>query len=255
MIYETKGTEKIGELFKGWEESLIWSAMQGVMGKIYVTDREEPLSAMVILGDFCFFAGQPDRELVSFKPDWRSSDFIIMVPQNGEWAEVIEEVYGEKAKKVTRYAIKKEGDIFDREKLKAMAANLPEGCELKLIDEALYTGCLKEEWSRDFVSQYETWEEYRRMGLGAVVLQDGVIVAGASSYSSYEGGIEIEIGTREEYRRRGLATACGARLVLECLIRGWYPSWDARNLWSVGLSEKLGYHFSHAYDAYDILGY
>ena len=235
MIYETKGTEKIGELFKGWEESLIWSAMQGVMGKIYVTDREEPLSAMVILGDFCFFAGRPDRELVSFKPDWRSSDFIIMVPQNGEWAEVIEEVYGEKAKKVTRYAIKKEGDIFDREKLKAMAANLPEGCELRLIDEALYTGCLKEEWSRDFVSQYETWEEYRRLGLGAVVLKDGEIAAGASSYSSYEGGIEIEIGTREEYRRKGLATACGARLILECLSRGWYPSWDARNLWSVGL--------------------
>ncbi len=34
--------------------------------------------------------------------------------------------------------------------------------------------------------------------------------AGASSYSVYKGGIEIEIDTSSEYRRRGLATACGA---------------------------------------------
>ncbi len=80
-------------------------------------------------------------------------------------------------------------------------------------------------------------------------------MSGASSYSSYQGGIEIEIDTREDCRRKGLASVCGARLVLECLNRGMYPSWDAQNLWSVGLAEKLGYHFSHEYDAYEIRGY
>ncbi|MDD6328823.1 MAG: GNAT family N-acetyltransferase, partial [Lachnospiraceae bacterium] len=34
-----------------------------------------------------------------------------------------------------------------------------------------------------------------------------------------------------------------------------YPSWDAQNKWSVGLAEKLGYHFSHEYTAYEINGY
>ena len=93
------------------------------------------------------------------------------------------------------------------------------------------------------------------MGLGVVIRKDGHLAAGASSYTAYRGGIEIEIDTKKEYRRKGLACACGARLILECLSRGLYPSWDAQNKWSVALAEKLGYHFSHAYDAYEIYGY
>ena len=76
--------------------------------------------------------------------------------------------------------------------------------------------------------------------------------AGASSFSTYSGGIEIEVDTRQDHRRKGLATACAARLILACLDRGWYPSWDAQNVWSVGLAEKLGYRFSHTYTAFEI---
>ena len=77
-------------------------------------------------------------------------------------------------------------------------------------------------------------------------------MSGASSYSGYQSGIEIQIDTKESYRRKGLAYICGAKLILECLERGWYPSWDAQNLCSVALAEKLGYHFDHAYPAYEI---
>ncbi|MCM1200726.1 MAG: GNAT family N-acetyltransferase [Bacteroides fragilis] len=61
-----------------------------------------------------------------------------------------------------------------------------------------------------------------------------------------------KIDTKKEYRRRGLATVCGARLILECLDRGLYPSWDAQNPWSVVLAQKLGYHFDREYTAYEI---
>jgi len=89
--------------------------------------------------------------------------------------------------------------------------------------------------------------------LGAVVLKNGELVAGASSYSRYREGIEIEVDTRKDHRRKGLAYVCGARLILECLERGLYPSWDAQNMWSVELAKKLGYHFSHVYTAYEIV--
>lgn len=82
-----------------------------------------------------------------------------------------------------------------------------------------------------------------------------LLIAGASSYSRYDKGIEIEIDTREDHRRKGLAYVCGAKLILECLEEGLYPSWDAQNKWSVALAEKLGYHFSHEYVAYEIMGY
>ena len=66
------------------------------------------------------------------------------------------------------------------------------------------------------------------------------------------GGIEIEVVTREDYRRKGLAYIGAARLLLECDKRGLYPNWDAANKMSVGLAEKLGYHFSHEYVVYKV---
>ena len=115
--------------------------------------------------------------------------------------------------------------------------------------------CRANSWANDLISQYKDYNTYKALGLGVVVLKDGELVAGASSYSTYNEGIEIEIDTREDHRRKGLAYACGAKLILECLKRGLYPSWDAQNKSSVALAEKLGYHFSHEYIAYEIVGY
>lgn len=243
----------IKEMFNHWNETLIWSCLQGIMGEIHTNSAED--AAMAILGDFAFYAGNPSEELIRFKPESRKQDFIIMVPQNDAWAELIEKCYGDKAKKVTRYAFKKEKDIFDAVKLEQAVSALPDGCELKMLEEREYAMCRNNEWANDLVSQYKDYDTYQELGLGVVVLKDGELAAGASSYGTYSGGIEIEIDTREDQRRKGLAYACGAKLILECLKRGLYPSWDAQNTWSAALAEKLGYHFSHEYTAYEIRGY
>lgn len=73
------------------------------------------------------------------------------------------------------------------------------------------------------------------------------------SYTVYNGGIEIEIDTKLQFRQKGLATACGAKLILECLGRNLYPSWDAHDLRSVALAEKLGYHMDKPYTVYIML--
>jgi len=255
MIYEVQPTEKVKHLFAGWQETCVWSCLQGVMGRLYADSAEDPRSAMAILGDFLFFAGKPDLELVAYKPEWCRQDFIIMTAFSPEWFKLIEAIYQERATKVSRYAIKKEPDVFDLERLKGFVEGVDESVRLRMIDDALFEICGRQDWSRDFVSQYRDYEEYRQKGLGVVAIKDGEPIAGASSYSSYQGGIEIEIDTKVEYRRQGLATACGAKLILACLERGWYPGWDAQNLHSVALAEKLGYHFDHEYTAYEIVGY
>ncbi len=252
MVYELEQAETAAVLFKGWQETLIWSCLQGVMGRLYADREEQPASAMIRLGDFFFFAGLPNKELVWYRPKEYRQDFRILVPQDKDWERLIEECYSGRERKVLRYAIKKEPDIFDVEKLRrAACAELPEGCCLKLVDRELFFRCREIPWCRDWVAQYENYELYREYGLGAVILKDGEPISGASSYAGYLGGIEVEIDTREDWRRRGLAYICGARLILECLRRGWYPSWDAQNKWSVALAEKLGYHFSHEYVAYE----
>lgn len=245
--------KNIKAIFENWNETLIWSCLQGIMGEIHMNSTED--AAMAILGDFEFYAGTPSEEVLRLKPKSCKQDFMIMVPQNEAWAELIETCYGDKAKKVTRYAIKKEEDIFDVSKLEQAILKLPAGYELKMLEEPEYVLCQNNTWANDLVSQFKDYDIYRRLGLGVVALKDGELVAGASSYSRYNGGIEIEIDTREDQRRKGLAYACGAKLILECLKKGLYPSWDAQNKWSVALAEKLGYHFSHEYTAYEIRGY
>lgn len=240
--------ENIYKLFENWNETIIWSCLQGIMGEIHTNLSED--AAMAILGDFAFYAGNPSEELVQYKPECCKQNFIIMVPQNAGWAELIEKCY---EKKVTRYAIKKEMEIFDKEKLQRAVEELPSGYVLKKIEEAEYNMCRENDWANDLVSQYKEYKAYKNSGLGIAVLKAGELVAGASSYSRYDKGIEIEIDTREDYRRKGLAYACGAKLILECLEKGLYPSWDAQNKWSVALAEKLGYHFSHEYVAYEVM--
>ena len=78
-------------------------------------------------------------------------------------------------------------------------------------------------------------------------LSGGELVGGASSYTCYSGGYELQVETREDMRRRGVALACCARLILTCLDRGLYPSWDAANLESVALARRLGYRSETAF--------
>lgn len=236
--------EQIAPLFSGWEETLIWSVLQGHMGRAIVDSEEHPVSAQLSVGDICFFAGVPSETLAAKA----ASDELI--PQNDAWSEVIERTWGERVKKCQRYAIKKEPNVFDRARLQKFVDALPPGYTLKLFDAAICEQSLAEAWSRDFCSCFLSVEDFLHRGIGVGILHEGALVSGASSYTIYNGGFEIEIDTKPEYRERGLATVCGARLILEALRRGLYPSWDAFDLRSVALAEKLGYHRSHPYTMY-----
>ena len=247
MLYELEDTSKVKELFAGWNETLIFSCLQKIMGKVYVSDPEQPKSAFAFVGCFGFYAGIPDKEIVMDRPD----GFVIMTPQNNEWAKLIEECYP-LAKKVTRYAIKKD-TIFDRTMLQNEIKKLPAGYELKKIDADIYDRCLENPATEDFVSAFESKEKYLQMGRGMVSLKNGIIVAGASSYTRYREGIEIEVDTLEPERRKHLATIACSALILNCLEEGLYPSWDAQNMNSVHLAEKLGYEFDHEYAAYEVV--
>lgn len=242
-------------VFAGWEETMIWSCLQGVMGSVYIPAGPSPVSAAAILNDFCFLAGEPSGELAALARSLaRETGYCLAVPQHPGWIPVMDAVYGERRRWTERYAIRKDPRCFDPEKLAVLAGSLPSPLSIRRIDRELYIQCRNTPWCRDLIAGFPTWEDYSRLGIGCVVTDHGIIAAGASSYSRYREGIEIEIDTKPEYRRKGLATAVGAALILECLRAGLYPSWDAASRISVSLAEKLGYTFSHAYPTCELIG-
>lgn len=237
-------TTNLAPLFEGWEEALIWSCLQGCMGYAITDNDREPTAALITVGDFCFLAGVPNRELAA------KAAAPIIVPRSEDWSRVIESVWGNGVDRALRYAIKKEPNAFDTDKLTKYVNAVPDPYELKLFDEKIYEQSRQEQWSCDFCSQFADYQDYSKRGLGVAAVCEGKLVSGASSYAVYHGGIEIEIDTKPEFRQKGLAAACGAKLILECLKRGLYPSWDAHDLRSVSLAEKLGYHMDFPYTVY-----
>ena len=274
MAVRLKNTEKAKDLFKGWDDAMFRACLEGSMGEVLVpedasetvgtdseagTDRaagtdhaagadctgETSLrSACLHFADFYLFGGKPDARLLEIPMGINS----ILTPADAAWEKLLSEHYPAE-ERAERYAIRKD-TVFDREKLEALARQLPEGITLCRIDGKLYDRCMENPWSMDFVQTFPSKEAFLQKGLGIVAVRDGEILAGCSSYARCSDAIEVEVDTRKDQRRQHLATACAAKLILLCLEQGLYPSWDAMNMESVGLEEKLGYRFSHAYSVY-----
>lgn len=239
--------KNIEELFAGWQETMIYSCLQGYMGEAYATTDYQ--SSLIVIADFCFFAGVPSKALLKMKV-W--GDFAIMVPQSDGWASLIEEIYPNATKR-ERYATRKDIDCFDKDKLRMNIAMLSHRYQLKSIDETIYHQLLKHSWSYDLCGQFQTYQDYQKRGIGFVIMEEQDIIAGVSSYTVYNEGVEIEIDTREDKRSQGLARVCASQMILECLDRGLYPSWDAHNLMSLNLANSLGYIFDKSYFIYEFI--
>ena len=236
--------QKIAPLYAGWNETLIWSVLQGHMGYAIADSEESPTAAQLVLGDFCFFAGQPS---VPFAAGAAAREIVL---RDESWSDAIERAWGNLVQRKLRYTIKKEPNVFSRDMLLRYIASIPSEYELCLFNKSICEQTVRADWSRDFCACFSDFDDFLARGFGVAALKNGLLVSGASSYCIYDGGVEIEIDTAPEHRRRGLALACGARLILEALDRGLYPSWDAYDLRSVLLAEKLGYHADHPYVIY-----
>ena len=236
---------KVEKLFGSWPFPY-WTSVMNQKVKIYVDDLNSPKSAIGCLGGWWYCAGKPNKALITRK----QKEWFGLFPQNKEWEKLIEKCYPD-AIKDTRFAINHDAN-FDKEKLQSLVNALPEGYELKLIDSKVYDLIKKskDEDVIELIDWFTNKKKFLELGLGYAVIKDNEVVGGASTAYRFPKAIDIEVDVSKKHRRKGLASAASAKLILDCLERGWKPTWDAANMKSVHLSEKLGYTFSHKYHCY-----
>ena len=75
-------------------------------------------------------------------------------------------------------------------------------------------------------------------GIGYAVIHNGHVVSAATSFSIYDDGIETEVASHPDYRRKGLATIVSSTLILVSLDKGKYHSWDGANEEFVKLAQR-----------------
>lgn len=255
ILLDIKDRQKYGDYFKDCEDSCILSALAGMNGEMFCDSKENPRVFLINVADYSFIAGDSASEnakkILELADKIHESDFNIRCV-NKEFEKVLEETYKDRYYTYSRFATYRSFENMDFEMLENKVKEAEKEYTLSLIDKNLFDYCKNNEWSEDFVIGYNNYEEWERNGMGVLFLKEGDPVSGASSYSAYPGGIEVEIITREDYRKKGLGFASGAALLIECKKRNLLASWDAAHEQSLRLAEKLGYKFMYEYKIYGI---
>lgn len=243
-MFKVKQPQLIKSFYPHYQNSMLQTYFDGYGGIAYVDSIEHPQSVMIEIADFVYLAGQPCLDLV----EGITCSFCIIVCHSG-WDEFVERVFANHVTVHTRYAFKKD-TLFHKEILTQYINELENGYQMKRIDKEIYNQIMKNPYLYDLCSHYKSAEDYLEHGIGFVIVKGDDIVSGASSYTYYHGGIEVEIDTHPDYRHQGFAKIVGAKLILECLHIHLYPSWDAHTEISMKLAQSLGYQFDYAYKVY-----
>lgn len=144
-----------------------------------------------------------------------------------------------------RYSFKK--DLSFRAANLRWLSRVPDDCILVPYNQDLLEESLLEEWSEDQIGAFQSEKDFLGRGFGLALLRKGELVAGCTTFCRHHNGYDIQVDTRPDMRNKGYATCVAASFILECMSRGQTPYWDAANLSSLRLAQKLGYIFSGSY--------
>lgn len=221
--------------------------VEGQMGAAFVDDPEHPSAFRITVGPFWYFAGDAEvpaaRQMMSQFPTYN-----LLMPSPGKWSDLAKELFGERLRINTRHQFS--GTSLSAEHLLALRKGSGWMSRVVAIDAALAARLANQPDSYFDYSDFESAEDFAARGLGFCALDGDTVMGVAYSSLVCSRGIEISIFVNEAFRRRGVATALAASLVLSSLELGLEANWDAANPESAQLATKLGYTAVGPYDAY-----
>ena len=208
------------------------AARQGVFGRRREFPRGSISDALFVYLDG---APDPDSEAV-LRAEYTARPWVCMT---ASWEDYIRACFPRAA--TYRRFMMKPADRF----LLPESIPLPDVYRIGRMDEAAFC---RHPFSHGV--NYASWEAFFAEGAGEVAYFEGEIVASASSFLSLDGEVEMDLFTREAHRGKGLAGACAAGMLRDCMDRGITVHWDAQNETSRHLAVKFGFRTEAAYMVY-----
>lgn len=220
--------------------------LEAQMGMAYTDDLENPASYMIRTGPFHYFAGDPTcnggQEMINgFQP------FNLFMSASQGWEDAYKIRYGELFVEIERYKFSSEQ--LSTVHLQTMCRESIFADEVKRMDAVLLKNI---NGQIDFVdiSDFDSAEDFEIRGIGFCIERNGKVIGAAYSSLVCNEGIEVSLFVEEDHRRQGIATILSASLVLWCLEHQMDAHWDAANLESCVIAEKLGFTPLGKYAAY-----
>jgi GNAT superfamily N-acetyltransferase len=224
---------------------VVAAVIEGGMGRVFADAQADPQVALAVL-DFHLLAGDPLHPNAPLLFRQLQPGNVVVAPTPA-WGQLLAATYPDALTVYRREAF--QAKQFDTNKLKGFCQALPARFELRQVrpeEVAQFATDL----DRALIYNFRSPEEFITRGVGMGILHQGRFVSGACSAAIGGGKFEIEIQTQPRFRRRGLARAVAAALILYGLEHGLEACWDAANEPSAALARQLGFHPTGKYEAY-----
>lgn len=223
-------------------------ALEGQMGKAFVDDLEHPTVFEIELSHFfCYFAGNAarsaGREMIRSLPPYR-----LLMPSTPGWLQVAQEIHGGRLAKLTRSSFSSEDLSVDH--LECLLVDSPFRNRVRCVDAAMARSLSNGFDSVFEISDFDSPEDFAQRGAGYCLMDGDALMGVAYSSLVCSRGIEVSLFVMPEQRRQGVATALASALLKWCLENSMEPHWDAANIESRKLAEKMGYIPTGTYDVY-----
>lgn len=221
--------------------------LEGQMVRAYVDDLQNPSAYRISIGPFWYFAGDASgtsaQEMMRELPAYN-----LLMPSPPEWTDVARAVFQNRLVSFARYSFAT--DQLSADHLQSLFEQSPHRDQIASLNPALIAQLQAMPEPYFEIDAFDSTADFLERGMGFAALDGDTVMGVAYASLVFSGGIEVSIFVEEKHRERGVATALGSRLLLECLSRGVRPNWDAANPESCKLAQKLGLSFVASYEAF-----
>ncbi len=227
--------------------AVIFPALDLGRGSVWTNSVEVPTVARLQIAIINAVAGDsasPDAEEIIRMIEPMQ---VVFGPDEG-WTQIIKDLWGEQLGIQPRTFFSPES--LDLDHLRHLRDQVPAGYKLERMDvEAIRR--MDKRRAMHIPTFFGTSEEFHKMGIAYCIKHEDEVVSIASTFTPFTDLFEIQVDTlNTDHRRKGLATAVSAALMVHALENGMVPYWDAANEASTHLALKLGYTNPDHWEAY-----